>query len=64
MTPILRRILQLLVLIALQAILLFVSAGTLGWRICGALRSRCGTVGPSRLPRQAAIDCSRRWIIG
>jgi len=31
MTPILRRILQLLVLVAVQAILLFVSAGTLRW---------------------------------
>jgi protein-S-isoprenylcysteine O-methyltransferase Ste14 len=31
MSPVLRRILQLLVLVALQAILLFVSAGTIRW---------------------------------
>lgn len=31
MSPILRRILQLLVLVALQAVLLFISAGTMNW---------------------------------
>ena len=31
MTPILRRVLQLLVLVAIQAVLLFLSAGTLHW---------------------------------